>query len=204
MKKIISIITVCLACVLSLTACNTTPTEVTNDFSDVELVKWGTYDRLIFYNSLSDLEEGCDVAVIGTFVEDSTQKLFYQYHDYLEKDIIAGIRSTNTIEVKEVLRGDINVGDTITVGQKYAVVDGQLLTMSDLTPMVRGDTWIFFLFNNYDSGIYYCCGDSDGRYPVPNSDNQVIALTEYSNLGVYDEYNFKRGIYNEILEKYNV
>ena len=203
MKKIISIIAACVVCVLTFTACNTTPTESAYDFSDVELVQWGEADRKVYF-SLEELEERCDIAVVGTFIEDSAPDITYQYDYGFGKDIIVSVRSLNTVEVEQVLVGDIDVGDTITVAQRYGVVDGRLITSSDLTPMVKGDTWIFFLYNNYDSGIYVCCGDSDGRYPVPNSDNQVLAISEYSDLGVYNRSNFKSGIYSEILEKYNV
>ena len=203
MKKIISIITACAACVLTLTACNTTPTKIADDFSDTELVRWGEYDGLVYY-SLEELEKDCDVAVVGTFVEDSTQEIKYDYLEPFQKEVITHVMSFNTIEVQEVLMGDINVGDILTVRQDYAVVDGQLITLSSLTPMVKNDTWVFFLFNNYDSGIYMCCGDSDGRYPISSSTNKTLAITKNSNLGVYDKYDFKSGIYNEILEKYNI
>ncbi|MCH5205512.1 MAG: hypothetical protein J1F09_01080 [Oscillospiraceae bacterium] len=199
MKKIFSIITVCVICIFTFTACN----QSTKEFSDVELVKWGEADRILHY-SLEELEKDCDIAVVGTFVGDSTQDITYQYSDDFGKEIILGVKSFNTIEVKQVLMGDINVGDTLNVSQRYGVVDDRLITMSELTPMIKGDTWIFFLYNNYDSGIYVCCGDSDGRYPLPNSVNKTLAVTKFSNLGVYDELDFKSGIYSEILEKYDI
>ena len=201
MKKIISVITACIICALTFTACNTTPPEAADDFSGVKFVRWGEGNRAV-YDRLDDLERASTVVVVGTFLEDAVQKEEYQYNDFFGKDILTNIRSDNTIEVSKVLKGDVEVGDKLTVIQSYGVVDGQLVSISDLTPMVKGDTWLFFLKKSSRSDVFWCEGDSDGRYPVPNSKNRTLAISEYSELGVYDEQNFKSGIYSEILNKY--
>ena len=202
MKKLISVITACIICALTFTACNTPP-EAVDDFSGVEFVRWGIVDRWV-YDSLAELEKASTVVVVGTFLEDAVQNEQYHYSDFFGKDILSGIRSDNTIEVGKVLKGDVEVGDKLTVVQSYGVVDGRLISLSDLTPMVKGDTWLFFLEKSRSSDIFWCVGDSDGRYPVPNSKNRTLAISDYSELGVYDEQNFKSGIYSEILEKYDI
>ena len=199
MKKIISIITACIICILTLTACNTTA----NDFSDLEVVRWGEGDRDI-YSSLDMLEKYSNIIVVGTFIEDAVQEEEYRYNDYFKKDLLSWISSYNTIEVSKVIKGDVEVGDKITIIQGYGVVDDRLITLSDLTPMIKGDTWFFCLSCEEGSDIYWVTGDSDGRYPVPNSKNRTLAISEYSDLGVYDEQNFKSDIYSEILEKYDI
>ena len=203
MKKIISVITACIICALTFTACNTTPPETVDDFSGVEFVRWGIVDRWV-YDSLAELEKASTVVVVGTFLEDAVQTEQYHYSDFFGKEILSGIRSDNTIEVGKVLKGDVEIGDKLTVVQGYGVVDGRLISLSDLTPMVKGDTWLFFLKKSSSSDIFWCTGDSDGRYPVPNSKNRTLAISDYSELGVYDEQNFKSGIYSEILEKYDI
>lgn len=202
MKKAVSII---LIAVISLTfsACSTVSAE-NNDFSNIELVEWGDADRVV-YHELSELENGCDIAVIGTFIEDAVSDVTYEYNDYFDKDIITHFKSYSSIEVQTVLKGDVSQGDKLKISQLYAVVDDRLLTVSDLTPMMKGDTWIFFLSESGgDDTFYWCTGDSDGRYPVKNCEYAKIALTENEELGVYDKSDFNEAIYNELLEKYDL
>lgn len=177
--------------------------EDTEEFSDLNLVQWGEGNRLNFFD-LESLESHSEIAVIGTFTEDSTQKLTYQYEEYFGKEILAFVKSFNNIEVTKVLKGNVNEGDILKIGQNYAVVDDRLITDSALTPMMKGDTWIFFLVPSDNGEYYFCTGDSDGRYPVKDYTYTRIALTENENLGVFDEKDFKEEIYNEILEKYDL
>ena len=208
MKKIISIISALALCA-TLTACNKTENdtanETANDFSGIKLVRWGYTDREVF-DTLEELEWVSDIAVVGTFIEDSVQDLHYHYSEVYGKDIIGLVTSDNKIKITRVLKGDVEVGDCVKIRQGYAIDEGMLITRSDLTPMIKGDSWIFFL--NYtegdDDGVYWCTGDSDGRYPVSTVQNQTLAISEYSELGVYDRKDFKDEIYNEIIEKYGI
>ncbi len=55
-----------------------------------------------------------------------------------------------------------------------------------------------------DCGLYWCTGDSDGRYPVSTVQNQSLKISEYSKLGVYNKEDFNDDIYNELVEKYDI
>lgn len=210
MKKLISIIMAAATCV-TLTACSGTPTSESSDkasdpLEGVEFVKTGEADRRVA-GSLEDLEKYSDIAVVGEFIEDDVPKLTYRYSEHFGKDIISSFESYNTIEVKKVLMGDVNVGDKLTIAQYYAIDNGKLYTISELTPMIKGDEWIFFLSKQDDADIYWCTCDSDGRYPTKNSAAQNSRITSVApeyQLGVYNEWTFKRNIYNEIVEKYDV
>ncbi len=183
-----------------MTACNRT---IPKDFSGIELVEWGEVDR-VEYGDLDNLEEASDLVVVGTFVEDPIQNLDYHYNPFFGKEIIGNVSSTSSIEISRVIKGDVKVGDMVKVSQGYAVNDGQLITLSCLTPMVKGDTWVFFLSTANDCGYYWCTGDSDGRYPVSTVQNQSLEISEYSGLGVYNREDFKDEIYNELVEKYGI
>ncbi len=202
MKKLISIIAALAACVL-LTACNGTTEK--NAFSDLELVRTGMSDRIVI-DDLDALEKFNEIAVVGEFINDAETDVTYEYSAHFEKDIITDIRSYNTIKVTNVLRGDINVGDELTIGQRYGVAEGKLITFSDLTPMQKGDEWIFFLRKETNADIYWCCGDSDARFPtkISASRNSRLAFADSWQLGVYDEADFRQDIYDEIVEKYDV
>lgn len=111
MKKLISIITICAAC-LSFTACTTEVQSSEGEFSKLELVRSGMTDRIPM-NDLEMLEDFSHIAVVGKFVGDTVQDIEYEYSNFFEKDIITDVMSENTIEVSRVLMGDVNVGDEL-------------------------------------------------------------------------------------------
>lgn len=202
MKKIISIISALALCA-TLTACNKTGNETANDFSGIKVLRWGKADREV-YHTLDQLERACSIAVVGTFIEDSVPDPDYHYDAFFGKEVIGSVISDNKIEVTQVLKGDVKAGDCLKIRQGYAIDNGELISRSDLTPMIKGDTWIFFLGCIEEADVYWCTGDSDGRYPVSTVQNQSIAISEYSELGVYNREDFKNEIYNEIVEKYGI
>lgn len=199
MRKIIVAFLLIVCTLTMLTSCSTS--ETTEAFSDLSLVKGGEHNRFPFYD-LEQLERCSEIAVVGTFIEETTQETKYKYSDFFGKDILFTVKSFNTIEVTQVLKGNVNVGDTIKICQNYAVIEDRFVTDSALTPMMKGDTWIFFLEPNDNGEYYFCTSDSDGRYPVKDFSYARIALTENEDLGVFDESDFKKEIYEEILEKY--
>lgn len=198
MKKFFSLF-ISLFFTLTMSSCSAPVEEA---YSGLEFVEFGEVNRLKLYD-LDSLEESSDVIVEGTFVGDSDQELIYLFDDQVNKDTLMNIISYNNIEISRVIKGNVNVGDTLTIAQEYAVIDDRFLTYSELTPMQEGDTWLFFLFNNDNSGIYYCSGDSDGRYPIRDCVYSKVAFTENENLGVYEKESFNEKIYGEILEKYD-
>ncbi|MCX4355005.1 MAG: hypothetical protein OSJ43_02140 [Oscillospiraceae bacterium] len=203
MKKLISIITVFAACV-TLTACSTADESSTasDKYEGLELVRWHS-DR-VEYEDLAQLEKDSHMIVIGEFIGDDNQDTDYQYNAGFQKDLIINIRSTNTIRVSKVFKGDIEEGDCVDVHQRYGIADSRLISFSDLTPMQKGDEWLFFLRNSTDLNGYWCASDTFGRYPVPSVENEPMPLSDSPDLGVYSEQNFQRDIYNEILEKYDI
>ena len=212
MKKFISIIAVIAACT-ALTACGKTTdssdassaSQNMYEFSEMKLTRAGITDRIVF-TTLDELENFSNIAVVGKFIDDAEQEVEYEYSPAFEKDIITGVTSTNTIEVTKVLMGDVKVGDKLSIDQRYAVVDDELITFSELTPMQNGDEWVFFLRKRTNSDHYICSADSDSRFPTKNSasNNKAMILAESAELGVYNETDFNRDIYNEIVAKYDI
>lgn len=212
MKKIITIIAAFATCA-ALTACGSTPknsdgssvSQNTDTFAGLKLKRAGITDRVVF-NTLDELERSSHIAVVGTFINDAEQEVDYEYDPYFKKDIIVDINSTNTIEVTKVLMGNVNVGDELKIDQNYGIVDGELITFSELTPMQKGDEWVFFLRKVAKSDHYICTAESDSRFPTKSSasKNGIMPLAEGAELGVYNEADFNDGIYKEIVEKYDV
>ena len=202
LKRIVSAAAALAACA-SLTACSGT-TNAASIYSEFDLARVGIVDYLPI-ESLEQLESYCDTIVVGEVADDPVYDEENEFFSYR-----SNIRSYSTIEVKQVLMGDVSVNDRITVTQESGIVDDVFYTFSELTPMIKGDEWLFFLVKD-DNDVYWVMCDSDGRYPTKNSASKNCRMTfknaELSDsyqLGVFDEESFNRFIYNEIVEKYNV
>ena len=198
MKKIISVLLAGVLFTLTLSSCNQSNSESLGEFSGLKFTELGESNRPV-YDDLKSLEEKSDIIIVGEFVSDAKQEEFYQDED---KDILLSVVSTNTVRVLKVFKGDVQEGKELPVTQRYGVIDDRFLYMSRLTPMLNGDSWLFFLTER-ENGTCYCTGDNDGRYPLENFSYRRIALTDNEDLGVYDKQDFREDIYKEILEKYN-
>lgn len=162
-------------------------------------------DRITYYD-LDSLENKSDLIIVGEIVDDPQTEPGLTYSDDFNKEILTGMNSYSTVKVKKVFAGDIREGDEIRLGHRCGVYEDQFVTFSEMTPMLKGDSWIFFLMDPLDNSgsCYYCTGDSDGRYPLKNASYCRTGLTEYEDLGVYRRDSFKDNIYNEILDKYDL
>lgn len=204
MKKIISIITLC-AVVMTLTACSAAPeNSAADEYAELKLVRPVESDRINF-RDLETLEAHCDIAVVGKIVGDPIQKNYYEYNPYFDKEILRNIITTGTVEISRVLKGDVKVGDTVNVLQRYGIIGDEFFAYDELTPMQNGDEWVFFLKEEPRLDGYWCWGDTDARYPTKNaSSNRPMALAESPELGVLDKSLFNQSIYEELVEKYDI
>lgn len=205
MKKSISVFLIGIFCALTLSSCGNVSSVNNEEFSGLEFVDFGETNRLLFEN-LEYLEEYSEIIVVGTFIGDTEQEEIYQYDSHFGKDVLATVVSKNYIKVSKVIKGNVDIGDTVAITQRYGVVDDQFIAISRLTPMLKDDAWIFFLSENNEvgAGAYHCTGDNDGRYPLENFDYKKIALTDNENLGVFNKEDFREEIYKEILKKYDI
>lgn len=128
--------------------------------TEYKTVKKVDEDRVIYYD-INDLSEASDLIVIGEFCEDTCQNCD------APGTFAADAVSSNVINVRKVLKGE--AAETVKISQKYCIsTDGELLTFSELTPMKKGDTWLFFLSYDAQNDTYWCAGDFTGRYPLPD------------------------------------
>lgn len=145
----------------------------------MEIVRAGG-DRMV-YTTLSELEAACDVVVIAEFAENAQQTLTPESGVNLTDAV-----SVNSVVICDTLSGDIvAAGSRPTVSQRYGVLEEQdrLVTFSGLTPMNKGDKWIFFLSYDDTNDTYWVEGDTSGRFPLPEGDIAVLyerasAITE--------------------------
>lgn len=170
------------------------------------------------FTSYEELAEYSQLVVMGTFTSDGSQVTQeYDIPDFsqaMKGDYSNKYLSFNTLKVEKVLKsnGKVWAGDEIIITQPYVVVyhiadEYRYYSFSQLTPMLKGDKWIYFLNPNssypeeiYGDQSYSAVNDYEGRYPVPGEENAPFEYRENMN-GVVAPAVFNQGIYSELGEK---
>ncbi|MCM1300019.1 MAG: hypothetical protein NC228_10695, partial [[Eubacterium] siraeum] len=156
-------------------------------------------DPAALFGSYEELAAASDLVVTGKFTDDPHQDV----DPDSPPDIPLGtnIFSQCKFEIEQVIKGDAKAGDVVVIQQSTGVYQGRLISTSQLTPMVKGDRWIYFLCSNPDSCVYYAANDSNARYLPPDctANLNFAALGYDNNLGYsYGEY-FNENIYSGLL-----
>jgi hypothetical protein len=152
--------------VMLMTGCSTASSI---DKSEPEVIRVEG-DRIV-YSDLKSLTAASELIVIGEYADDTEQNLKYEYSERYKKDVLMDAVSTNTIHVKKILKGSPDKKE-LKISQRYGTEEERnaLVTFSSMTPMKKGEEWIFFLYYDAVNDTYWCAGDYSGRYPLPESD----------------------------------
>lgn len=196
MKKIIACF-LALTILFASTSCSSNENGTKNEQS-VENVTTkvirSEIDVYIFDNAEA-LVEGVDLVVVGEHINNG---------DYAGG--IAVLRSESSLKITKVLKGDVNVGDTIKIRQLYGVEnrDGVDTTIdsSDMLPMKKGDEWLYALTLS-DDGDYYWVYNVYGRFPVPPSNTSDANDFTAEQMGRYERNVQHDDYYNELVEMYD-
>lgn len=167
------------------------PLNYTMDGEEYEVVCNQT--DFMVYSGFKELEENSELIVIGHFIEDAVEK---------------GNAFTNAFEITQVLKGSTE-DDVIRIYQRYTVNKSskRIVAYSHLTPMEKGSEWICFLkCSDPEDVLYYHAGDTMGRYPFREIDQDKLVNGEYSSkyIGVYQAEDFRYDIYLELLKEYDI
>jgi hypothetical protein len=195
------------------------PDSITNPYKDLEVVM-GTVLMGGKGETLPKLLKQAEVVVIGEFVEDTADTTVYHYDENLKRDVMGFPASKNMVKVIAVLSGDVKKGDLLPVQQGTIIYTDtetnsqQIITMSGLTPMVKGQQWIFILGRDVKDADFGYVGDVRGRYPLPEvtadfrnslkSKGFDPLSAEPDNFGVYDMKEFQLDTYLDLLKKFNM
>lgn len=224
MKKIVSIVSAAAIC-LSLVGCSTGVKDPTSDLSSstpnyidvsayytaddpcTELRLANNYEKMevdrIMYSDLEEIENASRLIIVGRVTGNARQEIFND--GSLGINVITNIVTYSEVEITEVFKGDVNVGDLIEIYASYGIIEDRLTIEDGIAPLIEGDEWIFFLKRDPIDGTYFQSGGFDGRYPTKNSNNsRNFSLLEHPELGVVNEKDFNWKIYNELVEKYDI
>lgn len=211
MKKAIKKLTLIIAAAALLSSCGSADSSVQTTEAAAKAIPEKVVhvqSDIIVYSDLNSLLDASDLIVIGEFSADAEQEIEYQYNPEFGKDVIVDGESVNTLHISKVLKG-APASEEIKIVQSYFVQDEpeQLVSFSGLTPMVRGEEWLFFLRYDKEKDNYWCAGDYCGRYPVPNEEIKAKldeigeqGLLDKKTLGIYDDSENNTYLYRDIIE----
>lgn len=151
MKKIISIIAALTLC-LALTACSGADNQK-HRFEGLTFAGAAGDYIIINIDSIDDVEQMSDLVVVGEFIDDASVCYGeYRYNSYFEKDVLVDIVSSCPMKITRVLSdnaGDAKVGDVLNVLQREGIWEDRFFSLCPLTPMQKGDEWVFCLSRSF-------------------------------------------------------
>lgn len=136
-----------------------------------------------FFGSYEEMAKASELIVSGEFVGYS-----HQTYDPCDETVIPlyNAPSYNTFYIDKVIKGDIEPGQGIAIRQNTHVYKNMTYAEWDMSPMICGDRWIYFLVMGED-GYYTPVTSKQGRYPLPFSENKKLEkVGEYGYYG-YDD-----------------
>lgn len=184
-------------------------------------------DESYYAKDFDELAAKSDLIVAGQFVDlphqaQDPQKIHVSGHDSVrvgngividETDITGPMEDAcmfNYLRVGRVLKGDVKADDYLLINQETSInTNGNdyyiVFAYDRLTPMLKGDEWIYFLQETED-GYYIPVNGAQGRYPMPNNNNVDFSEAD----GKIDEFSTcsnaapaRNEIYAELLDRLN-
>lgn len=153
-------------------------------------IHWMSMDMLPY----DDVFNRSKFIVAGEFIDDAYQQIFD------DEDGIRG-SSYNKFRVDKVYGGDIEEGQVIIIRQDSFVYNGTFYDIDNMTPMIKGDKWLYCLTKT--DGICYPYMNSNGRYPIPGSGNAKLDFAD-GYYGVYNDEYANREVYERLLNELDI
>lgn len=153
-------------------------------------IHWMSMDMLPY----DDVFNRSKFIVAGEFIDDAYQQIFD------DEDGIRG-SSYNKFRVDKVYGGDIEEGQVIIIRQDSFVYNGTFYDIDNMTPMIKGDKWLYCLTKT--DGICDPYMNSNGRYPIPGSGNAELDFAD-GYYGVYNDEYANREVYERLLNELDI
>lgn len=158
-------------------------------------------------SSIEDLEERSDNIVKAKM----NGMIEVGNHDE-QSDITARITSTlSEIEITEVFKGDLSIGDKTVVTELFYIMGGQLTTIAHYMPMEQDEEYLLFL-TNWDGESWALNYMGFGKYHF-EKDSLTDSIQNYETLSEIRHIQFMseedeevalyQSLFEEIEQKYN-
>lgn len=161
-----------------------------------------------YFTTYSKAEQLSKIVVVGEFVDDPRQNI--DPDDTEAEYPVDAFCSCNLFRIDKILKNDtrgslpfsVSEGDNIVISQGYAIQGNKVLSDSKLTPMLKGDRWVYFLDYAADGNVFYPLNDYMGRFPDPSDGARNRHLSAMTNeYGLTDANDFNKGIYRVLEQK---
>ena len=176
--------------VFALFAC-TQHTDSGIDWGEIEVVH-GSAD-FVGHGSLPNIIRNVALIVEGEIVNEMSKRhIALTSQDNYGNSILISGYSYAELKILKVFKGDAEEGDIVTLilpyfieepGEGgYGIKGPRLITVSESTPVMNGEKWLFFLdYSGTDNSVeayndtFYPSGDVYGRFPIPDDEKLEIA-----------------------------
>ena len=122
---------------------NTTSQEISQPQEFYEVVYHETMSYLFFETTLEGLESRATYIVRGRIADDATTVLLY--NDRFDPPRFSMGYTVVSLEIYEVIKGDLTVGDTIRIMETYYIRDDILFVSHSYMPSIPHQEYFFFL-----------------------------------------------------------
>ena len=171
--------------------------------TDVRPHHYGSFDEVVdtpasfafTETTLAGLLYRAENVVRGRMGDDA--RIVFQFNDYFNPERPTGGDNLVSLEILEVIQGNLRVGDIITIVEPYSIEDGILYTRDNYLPSIPHQEYFFFLSEQIDSrvrtealiGAYWVLHGERSRFPVPasgqNLDEIDLAFGSHANVELY-------------------
>ncbi len=167
----------------------------------------------MLYESLEGVEEEATIIVEAEAGNVLDQVVSSFYDSTFQKDLPSAGYTRRELKIEKVHQGDVNVGDKIVLMQDYFIWTNtdnikQLISLTGLKPMKKGEKYLLFLAWDKNKEGYYAVGDFQGVYPledttVKSKEGSVAAKRELEHVYSREDYSSTLiPIYDEVQKKY--
>ena len=208
-RKIIWLSLLCCFLVASLVLYFVRGDRTKERYDDLELVCMAG-DR-IFYDSLSEVENNSTIIVEAVAKEVLGQEVNTHFDYHYQREIPDYGYTKREMKITKVYKGDINVGDKMTMVQDYYVWTSsegikQLISFTSLKPVEKNEKYLLFLKYQESFNAYIVVCDYQGLYPISKDEisetTSNIEQVDLSYVHKVEELHYLKPIYNEVKAKY--
>lgn len=144
------------------------------------------HDKEMYAKNYEELAEQSDLIVAGTFADDLHQtqdpdKIHVsESHEQILDEYFKG-GSYNYLSVERVLKGTTESNFVLIhqLASTHQNGGGEYIVHTNdyLSPMIKGDSWVYFLKKSED-GFFIPVNGPQGRYPMPGVSNSGISFAD--------------------------
>ena len=141
-------------------------------YGEFDYIAYGAGSVLFYETTLEGLEFRATNIVIGRMKDDST--MWLQFSEEFGHLLIGN--NIVSIEITEVIEGDLTVGEIIRIGEPYHIHEGTLFAWGNYMPSIPGQEYVFFLDAQVTAsripehmGVFAAIHADRSRFPVPGN-----------------------------------